>query len=166
MEIRRAALSDIGRIMEIYAHAREFMASHGNPNQWGPTCWPPEALIRSDISAGECYVCTSDGRTVGTFFLRIGKDAEPGYRNIEGGGWLDDSPYGVIHRIASDGSVRGVGSFAINWAYEKCRHLRMDTHGDNIVMQNLLLKCGFVRCGTVHVEEDSFPRLAYEKTDA
>ena len=45
----------------------------------------------------------------------------------------------------------------------QCGHLRMDTHGDNYVMQNLLKKSGFVHCGTVYVEEDDHPRMAYEK---
>jgi hypothetical protein len=31
-------------------------------------------------------------------------------------------------------------------------------------MQNLVRKLGFVRCGTIYVEEDNYPRLAYEKT--
>ena len=42
-------------------------------------------------------------------------------------------------------------------------NLRIDTHGDNIVMQNLLAKMGFQYCGIVYVEEDRNPRLAYEK---
>ena len=52
MRIRKTKPEDIGRIMEIYAYARKFMAEHGNPNQWGPTRWPPEKLIRSDVSEG------------------------------------------------------------------------------------------------------------------
>lgn len=39
----------------------------------------------------------------------------------------------------------------------------MDTHGDNVVMQRLLTKLGFIHCGTIYVEEDDYPRLAYEK---
>ena len=39
-------------MMEIYGFAREYMAEHGNPNQWGPTNWPPEALIHNDIRDG------------------------------------------------------------------------------------------------------------------
>ena len=39
----------------------------------------------------------------------------------------------------------------------------MDTHGDNKVMQSLLTKLGFIYCGTIYVEEDDYPRLAYEK---
>ena len=56
--------------------------------------------------------------------------------------------------------------FCINWAFEQCGHLRIDTHGDNIVMQNLVKKLGFVHCGTIYVEEDNNPRLAFEKTAA
>ena len=151
-------------MMEIYACARDFMAEHGNPNQWGPTNWPPEELIRRDVREGRSYVCLNDGKKViGTFFFVQGRDIEPTYRDITGGAWLDGSPYGVIHRIAGDGSEKGIGTFCIRWAFEQCGHLRMDTHGDNIVMQRLLEKLGFVRCGTVYVEEDDFPRLAYEK---
>lgn len=164
MEIRRTAEADLARVMDIYAHARAFMAAHGNPNQWGPTNWPPEALVRQDIARGKGYVCAHEGRVVGAFFFDMGRDIEPTYRHIEDGAWLDDSPYGVVHRIASDGSVKGVGAFCIDWAFRQCGHLRIDTHGDNAVMQNLLAKLGFARCGTIYVEEDDFPRFAYEKT--
>lgn len=166
MEIRHAVLDDVPRMLQIYARARAFMAAQGNPNQWGPTSWPPKALLLSDIAAGCSYVCTVDGRVVGTFFFCCGRDVEPTYRDIQNGAWLDDSPYGVIHRIASDGTQKGVGRFCLDWAWQQCPHLRIDTHGDNRVMQNLLQKCGFVRCGTIYVQEDDHPRIAYEKTCA
>lgn len=151
--------------MEIYAHAREFMRGHGNPNQWGPTNWPPSALIHEDIRSGDSYVCVNDaGRVIGTFYYIYGKDIEPTYRVITEGAWADDSAYGVVHRIAADGSEKGIGTFCLNWAYEQCGHLRVDTHGDNIVMQNLLKKLGFTYCGIIYVEEDEYPRLAYERS--
>ena len=166
MRIRRSEIQDLDRIMEIYAYARKFMAEHGNPNQWGPTCWPPEDLIRRDIAAGCSYVCESNaGKIIGTFFFTQGPDIEPTYREITDGAWLDGSPYGVVHRIASDGSEKGTGMFCLDWAYGQCGHLRIDTHGDNAVMQNLVKKAGFVHCGTIYVEEDDDPRLAYEKTE-
>lgn len=163
MEVRHTAEADLARVMDIYAHARDFMAAHGNPNQWGPTNWPPEALIRRDIARGRGYVCVHEGRVVGAFFFDMGRDIEPTYRHIEDGAWLDDSAYGVVHRLAADGSAKGVGAFCIDWAFRQCGHLRIDTHGDNIVMQNLLAKLGFARRGTIYVEEDEFPRIAYEK---
>lgn len=163
MEIRPSTEHDIDRMMEIYAYAREFMAQHGNPNQWGATQWPPEHLIHHDILCGNSYVCVHEGKVVGTFFFAMGDDIEPTYRHIEDGAWLNDSTYGVIHRLAGDGSVKGIGAFCLNWTFQQCGHLRVDTHGDNIVMQNLLGKLGFVHCGTIYVEEDNDPRLAYEK---
>ena len=165
MKIRQATEQDFERMMEIYCFARKFMAEHGNPNQWGPTNWPPEDLIHNDIRDGNSYVCLNDtGNVVGTFFFTHGKDIEPTYRVITEGKWLDDSSYGVVHRIAGDGSERGIGAFCIDWAFAQCGHLRIDTHGDNAVMQNLVKKLGFVHCGTIYVEEDDYPRLAFEKT--
>ena len=164
MKIRHSTEKDFDRMMQIYGFARKFMAEHGNPNQWGPTHWPPEELIRADIREGHSYVCLNDeGKVIGTFFFIHGEDIEPTYRRITEGAWLEDGPYGVVHRIAGDGSEKGIGAFCINWAFEQCAHLRIDTHGDNTVMQRLLNKLGFIQCGTIYVEEDHYPRLAYEK---
>lgn len=164
MTIRKTAGADLPRVMEIYAGARRFMADHGNPNQWGPTNWPPEALIRQDITRGKGYVCVNEGnRIIGTFFYDFGADIEPTYEKIENGQWKNQEPYGVVHRIAVDGSRKGTGAFCISWAFRQCGHLRIDTHGDNVVMQGLLTKLGFEQRGIIHVVEDNYPRLAYEK---
>lgn len=163
MEIRHSKKEDICEIMAIYEYARQFMAEHDNPRQWGATNWPPEKVISSDITAGNSYVCMCGDRIVGTFFFDQGKDIEPTYHVLEDGEWLEDSPYGVIHRLASDGTVKGIGSFCIGWAFGQCGHLRVDTHEDNYIMQNLLKKNGFIQRGKVYVREDHEPRLAYEK---
>lgn len=163
MEIRHTIEADFARVMEIYGRARQFMAQNGNPDQWGPTNWPPKELIHRDIQNGSSYVCVHEGRIVGTFFYTVGEDIEPTYRHIEDGEWLDNSAYGVVHRIAADGTVKGTGKFCLDWAFLQCGHLRIDTHGKNTVMQNLLKKLGFIHCGTIYVEEDEYPRLAYEK---
>lgn len=163
MEIRHSTEADLERIMQLYEHARTFMASHGNPNQWGPTKWPPRQLIHDDIAHKTSYVCLHENRIVGTFFFLAGNDIEPTYRQIEDGKWIGSDTYGVVHRIASNGSIKGVGQFCLNWAYQQCGHLRIDTHRDNVVMQNLLGKMGFTHCGIIYVTEDNNPRLAYEK---
>lgn len=123
MKIRHSAEQDFSRIMEIYSFARSFMAEHGNPNQWGPTGWPPGDLIHKDIREGGSYVCLNDeGTVIGTFFYTFGEDIEPTYRDITDGAWLDDSPYSVVHRIAGDGSEKGIGAFCISWAFGQCGH--------------------------------------------
>lgn len=164
MLIRKSTEQDLARIMEIYACARRFMAEHGNPNQWGPTNWPPESLIRNDIANENSYVCVNEADEIlGVFYYVYGKDIDPCYANITDGEWIDSSPYGVVHRIASSGAEKGVGEYCLNWAFERSGHLRIDTHGDNIVLQNLLRKLGFTHCGTIYVEEDDLPRMAFEK---
>lgn len=166
MRIRTATPDDLERIMEIYAIAREFMATNGNPLQWGPKSWPPESLVRRDIERGKSHVCEHDGRIVGVFYLDYGPHIEPTYEVIEDGAWIGDDTYGVVHRIASDGSVKGVGKACIEWALAQCGHLRIDTHGDNAPMQGLLARLGFERCGIIHIEEDDYPRIAFEKIAA
>ena len=164
MRIRKTIEQDVPDIMKLYEYARHFMVEHSNPNQWGPTSWPPEWLIQEDVNAGNSYVCLNDdGQVIGTFFFAYGKDIEPTYRVITNGTWRDDSPFGVIHRLAGNGTEKGIGAFCLDWAYDQCGHLKIDTHGDNIVMQRLLAKLGFERRGIIYVEEDEYPRIAYEK---
>lgn len=162
MEIRKSRMNELDEIMTIYAGAREFMARTGNPRQWGPTCWPPRDLIISDIEKGKSYVCEDQGKIAAVFYFEAGKDIEPTYKNIEEGAWADESPYGVIHRIAAAEGTRGAGSFCIRWAMDRCGHMRMDTHGDNKVMQHVMEKLGFEYRGIIHVVEDNDPRFAYE----
>ena len=162
MLIRKTTPEDLPRLLEIYESARSFMAKSGNPAQWG-NAWPPTSLLERDIQSGHSYACLHDRWVVGTFFFNFGKDIEPTYAVIIDGKWQNDGPYGVIHRLAGDGSVKGIGAYCINWCYEQCCHLRVDTHPDNQVMQRLLTKFGFKRCGIIHVMQDNMPRIAFEK---
>ena len=163
MKIRKTCPEDLEQVMKIYAYARKFMAEHGNPRQWGPTNWPPEERIRRDIAEGKSYVCETD-HPAGVFYFDQGPGIEPTYTRIEQGSWEKDAPYGVVHRIASDGSAKGLGTFCISWALEQCGYLRIDTHPDNWVMQNLLNKLGFIRRGVIHVVEDNDPRYAFDRS--
>lgn len=160
LEIRQAEPCHLERIMELYAQARKFMADHGNPTQWPPT-YPPRELVEKDMEEGHMYVCVEEERIVAVFYYRVGKD--PTYQVIRDGNWLNDREYGVVHRITSDGSVRGAASFCLRWAWEQCGNLRIDTHKNNVVMQNLLKKNGFQYCGIIYVNQEEGERLAYQK---
>ncbi len=166
MEIRLTRKHEIDVVMSIYARARKFMAEHGNPNQWGPTNWPPRSLIMEDIERKKSYVCVDGNRILGVFFHDKGIAVEPTYRHIEDGSWQGDDCYGVVHRIATSGEEKGVGTFCLDWAFQRCGNLRIDTHPDNKVMQDLLDRCGFSRRGIIYVLEDHYPRFAYEKLGA
>lgn len=163
MEIRKANISDFENILKIYDIARQYMVKSGNPNQWAKNNWPPEDLVKKDIQDGKSYACINDGNIVAVFYYDYGYKIEPTYNIIENGTWIGDDNYGVVHRIATDGTVKGVGSFCINYAYNQCKHLRIDTHEDNIPMQKLLEKNNFVKCGVIYVGENKSPRIAFEK---
>ncbi len=158
MKIRKAVSSDLNRIIEIYALARQFMREHDNPTQWADGR-PFKEDITADINEGVSFVCEEDNKVVGVLRFTVGDD--PTYKRIDGK-WQSEEPYGVVHRIASSGEVRGTGEFMLRWALEQHGHIRIDTHEDNYVMKNLLHKLGFTYCGVIYLA-DGAPRVAYEK---
>lgn len=160
MKIRKSTAADLPRMMEIYAYAREFMAATGNPHQWGDGGNPRLEVLEQDIEDGVGYVMEHDGRIVGAFAFIIGEDETYGY--IEDGAWLNDEQYGTIHRIAGDGSTKGVLQACVEFGSALIGNLRIDTHHDNVVMQNAIRKCGFEECGVIYVADGS-PRIAYQK---
>ncbi len=158
MNIRKAQLEEINTIMEIYKTAQDFMIESGNPNQWGHS-YPSSELIHEDIDNGVCYVVCDDEDPHGVFALFSGD--EPTYAYIENGKWLNDDEYVTLHRIASDGKVKGIFKNAINYCKDLSDNIRIDTHKNNIIMQKLIEKNGFHKCGTIYVS-DGTPRIAYQ----
>ena len=160
MKIRKSTAADLPRMLEIYEYAREFMAATGNPHQWGDAGNPKKEMLEEDIENGVSHVMEHEGRIVGVFSLIIGED--PTYGHIENGQWLNDEPYGAIHKVAGDGSVKGVLKKCVEFGGTVIDNLRIDTHHDNVVMQNAIKKCGFEECGIIYVADGS-PRIAYHK---
>ena len=160
MNIRLATIQDLSAIMDIYSHARAFMASHGNPTQWGNN-YPSVEMVTDDILSKHVYVCEKQEQIVVVFYYAVENDAT--YHTIYQGNWLNDAPYGVVHRVASTGQIKGAASFCLQWAFSQCQNLKIDTHQDNFVMQNLLAKLGFTKCGTI-LTDDGSSRIAYQKT--
>jgi len=103
---------------------------------------------------------TESGEILGVFCYFLGED--PTYQSIEDGAWINDRPYGVIHRIAVAVHQRGVASACFSWCYAACGNVKIDTHRDNIPMQRSLEKNGFSRCGIIHLANGD-PRIAYQK---
>ncbi len=162
MRIRNATTGDLPEIRKIYNAAKAYMNNSGNPNQWA-VGYPPEAYLQQDIKLSRLYVCEDNNRICGVFMLSMEDD--PTYHYIEGT-WLNDESYGVIHRIASDGSKSGVFKNVLEFCKEKMAeksivNLRIDTHEDNKTMQHLVTKYGFGYCGIIYLENGS-PRRAYQ----
>ena len=159
MEIRQTKLEELDAVMAIYQRARQFMETHGNPNQWGKSK-PPRERIEKDIQEGKSYVCVEGNHIAAVFYFA--KEDDPTYKEIFEGAWKNEEPYGVVHRIASAGVTKGAGSFCMQWASKQCKNIRIDTHEDNHVMQNMLKKNGFEYCGIIYIEDGS-KRLAFQK---
>lgn len=158
MLIRNAVPKDLPQIMKIYENARSYMRKTGNPTQWSGG-YPGEDVIRRDMEEGNFYVCENEDRIVGVFTFFMGGD--PNYVRLDQGSWHSDAPYGTIHRVASDGSIRGFASICFLFCLEKCSYLRIDTHRDNRPMQKALHKFGFRQCGIVYME-DGTERIAFD----
>lgn len=159
MEIQKALPEQLPELLPLYENARQFMAAHGNPAQWG-IANPSAEQLRQDIIDSCLFLCMQNSRIAAVFCLRPGPDST--YTLIQNGNWLNDEPYGVIHRIISTGITHGAAAFCINWALTQYQNIRIDTHKDNLPMQNLLHKLDFSPCGVIHVQ-DGTPRLAYQK---
>lgn len=159
--ITKATMADLSSIMDIYSYAREFMKTNENPHQWGDN-WPSKERIVEDVTSGNSYVIMENEKVCGVFVFIVGED--PTYKVIEDGRWPNEAKYGTIHRIASNGKVKGVFNKCIEYCSNKCDNLRIDTHKDNKIMINLIEKAGFERCGTIYVN-DGTPRIAYQKTN-
>ena len=162
MRIRNATTGDLPKIREIYTAAKSYMDASGNPNQWAVE-YPPEEYLQQDIELSRLYVCEENGSLCGVFMLSMEDD--PTYHYIEGE-WFNEKPYGVIHRIASDGAKKGVFKNVLEFCKEKMAeksvvNLRIDTHEDNKTMQHLMEKYGFGYCGIIYLENGS-PRRAYQ----
>lgn len=157
--IRLAKPEDLSRILEIYKLAQQFMQETGNPHQWGTT-YPAEALLQSDIAVQRLYVYEAQGQIGAVFYYWQGED--PTYRQIDGR-WLNDAPYGTIHRIAVAVPGQGIAACCFRWALSQCPNLRIDTHADNLPMQTALRKFGFTHCGIIRLANGD-PRMAYQIT--
>lgn len=128
MEIRKAQPEDLEQIMQIYVFARQFMKETGNGNQWIGG-YPSIELVRDNMQKEGLYVCLSGETIVGVFYFKIEED--PTYNRIDEGVWLNDKPYGVVHRLAGNGKQRGIAGFCLAWCFKQCKNIRIDTHRDN-----------------------------------
>ena len=154
MNIRLANTSDTNRIFEIYEYARAYMKAHGNPNQWGDNR-PEKSLTKDDIKNQRCYVMEDEGHIFACFVFTIGFEKEYEAK------FPSNDKYGVIHRVASDGSKRGIVERIVDFAKGKENLIRIDTHEDNKTMQKAIERQNFKRLGIIYLEDGS-PRILYE----
>ena len=162
MEIRKARIGDIKKIMSIYEHARELMRREGNDCQW-VNGYPSEKLVAEDIEQGISYVVTDRKDTAGVFAFIEGRD--PTYSHIDDGAWEEDErPYATIHRMGRAKGRHGIFRAAMDWCRQNATSLRVDTHEKNHTMRALIERYGFEQRGIIYVA-DGTPRIAYQLLD-
>ncbi len=161
MKVRRVLTEDIPKINEIFDSARSFMRRNGNNIQWNGE-YPGQTDVEEDIVLRRGYVVEKDGEVLAYFCFFIGHD--PTYDVVYDGKWLNEDEYGVVHRLAVGNQGKGAGTFAVNWAFEQCKNLKLDTHRINTPMINMLTKAGFTKCGIIHCHDGKDPeRVAFQK---
>lgn len=160
MYIRKATYDDIPALMRIFECAKRIMRASGNLKQWGDG-YPSVDVVRRDIERGVCYVASAveNGAIEATMAFIPGPD--PTYSYIEGGAWLNDEPYSVIHRIAVAAPGKGYARRMLDWAFERTDTVRIDTHRDNVIMHHVLRDYGFEYCGVIYLANGD-PRDAYQ----
>ena len=168
--IRKSTFEDIPDLLRLAEAARGIMRSSGNLGQWVGG-YPSADVFKADIERGCSYLMTDvKGQAAGTFafipspeptYAAIYDDALPGGELIHGA-WLDDGPYYVVHRIASLPECHGVMRALLDFCFSHTCNLRIDTHRDNRIMQHLLERYGFTRCGIIYLNNGD-ERLAYQK---
>lgn len=163
MQIRKTQQKDIEQIAEIFQDARVSLAKLSVPQWQGP--YPARCEAIQDMMNDIGYVAEKDGRVVGyaAFQTKVDKN----YLYIEGK-WLNDAPYMSIHRSCvlstykRQGIMRAFFNLAVSLAKEKgIDNLRIDTHKDNIAMNQAIVSFGFTYCGVIYVE-DKTARNAYQ----
>ena len=161
-EIRPARPEDMEDMLAIIESARNYMRATGNLSQWSDK-YPGIEDIKRDIERNNCYVGVDDqGEIFMTFAFIPGED--PTYKIIKDGNWLNDKPYGTIHRIASNGKISRVLEKACDYCFKKTDNIRIDTHADNRPMLLALNRLGFKRCGIINCRDGS-PRIAFQKSN-
>lgn len=155
--VRVAVMDDLDDMMVIYDYARGWMAENGNPNQW-INGYPTREAIAMDIEKGVSHVIISNGSIVGAFSFIIGED--PTYNVIEGA-WLNDNPYGTIHRIAAAPGVKGIADSALDYCLKSGVDIRIDTYKDNAPMLGWITSRGFKYCGIIYIANGT-PRKAFQ----
>lgn len=167
MQMIQANLSHVTTIMKIIDDAKYYLASQ-HIDQW-QNGYPNAEQIENDIANNESYIVINEaGEIMGTTMFTT--NSEPTYKVIEGKWIVDEKlPYGVIHRMAVNDDFRGFG--VAKFIFDQChkllkenriKSLKIDTHEENLAMQNLIKKQGYSYCGIIYTGYGA-KRLAFEK---
>lgn len=156
--IRKAKITDLDVIREVFEDAKKIMRKDGNLHQWNDG-YPQDEVLINDIEKDQLYVIEED-EICACFVIQQGED--PTYKVIDGR-WISNDPYVTIHRIAKR-SGSHIFDKMFEYVKRTYKHIRIDTYQDNKIMRFLLKEHGFAYCGIIYLS-DGDPRMAYEYTE-
>ncbi len=158
--------------MSVIADEAKARLKEKGVNQWQRGTYPDRSLFIQDVADGIGYVVVDDDEVLAQCAITF--TDELSYRHLTSGSWLTpaDARYATIHRSAVSRKHQGNNYSGYLFAEtaklakeNQALSIRIDTHPDNLTMQHTLERAGFVKCGTLILQdgdEIGDPRLAYE----
>ncbi len=163
MELRNIELSEVDRAMSIIDDAKKHLKEQGI-DQWQKG-YPDYECIKNDSISQKGFFIVDNKEVLG--YLCIDFDGEPAYDNLNGK-WISDEKYVVVHRMAFGENARGkkltdeVFRLVEKMSEDKgINYFRVDTDADNIKMQHVLKKNGFIFRGRIWF--DNSEKIAFDK---
>lgn len=167
MQLRPSTQEDIPAILAIIKDAQNYL-KRLQIDQWQDG-YPNQDQIELDLKNNDSYVVVNeDNEVMGTVVFTTKK--EETYDQIDGK-WMTNpsATYGVIHRLAVSDKFRssGIAKFVFQECEQKLKEqtiasMRIDTHRDNLGMQQLIKSFGYRYCGVILLVSGA-ERLAFEK---
>lgn len=166
IRLEPAKLGESAACFAVICEGRAFQGEQGIL-QWTEN-YPTEDTVREDIEAGRGYKIMCGDALAG--YLCVDFAGDPLYMRIRGA-WHTGEPYAVVHRMAFTRAFRGKGLASVVFGLVEemsrargVRFFRVDTDETNALMQHVLEKCGFARCGIVEYPGDQGEKVAFDKT--
>lgn len=150
--LKKVQLEQLDQVIEIIEEAKTVLKQR-DINLWQDG-YPDRDVLVSDIKRGIAYFLIKDDDIAGV--AAIEDQGEKFYEELIEGDWSSKSQphYAIIHRVAISQRHQGEGLASVFIqhllsiaASKGLTDIRIDTHVDNVPMQHVILKNGFIQCG-------------------
>ena len=162
MTIRRATISDIPAIADIYERIHDAEAAGRLSTGWLRGIYPTEATARAALEAGDLFVLEDGEQVVAA--ARINRVQVPDYALVDWRYPARDDQVMVLHTLTIDPLHAGQGygraflAYYENYALENgCPVLRIDTNAKNTAARAMYAKHGYIESGVIPTVFNGIP---------
>ena len=164
MIIRKAKISDLKAIMEMYKSCVKGMVTNGI-DQWDDT-YPNIVTINQDLEKQSYYVVEIEGEIIGG--INIDQNQDPTYLDIK---WEDQSDsFLVVHRLGVKEEFwnKKIGKdlmlFTEGLVIEKgLKSIRLDTYSGNPKAMEFYKRLGYNELGSINLKPNKNEYYCFEK---